>query len=185
MRTDSDQFIAVGIGVLTILVVAYALYRPRIQQSKGYQATVVPLSNIMDVGFILFAPAIVLLVGFRAPFFMLGICLVAIAAGFAMAYNIRHFEPIEGEGGRPVRIERAAEWSLLAASMVNIAYYTIILMALIQLPFDAGSANGRTVMGVTLLAVLIIVGMKGGMDWLNQLGTVSYTHLTLPTTPYV
>jgi hypothetical protein len=170
VRNDSDQFIAVGIGFLTILAVAYALYRPRVQQSKEYQATVVPLANIMDVGFILFAPAIVLLVGFRAPFFMLGICLVAIAAGFAMAYNIRHYEPIEGEGGLPDRIERVAYWSLLAASMVNIAYYTIILMALIQLPFDAGSANGRTVMGVTLLGVLIVVGMRGGMDWLNQLG---------------
>jgi hypothetical protein len=170
MRTDSDQFIAVWIGVLAILAVAYALYRPRVQQSKEYQATVVPLSNIMDVGFILFSPAIVLLVGFRAPFFMLGICLVAIAAGFAMAYNIRHYEPIEGEGGRPDRLERVSEWSLLGASMVNIAYYTMILMALIQLPFDWNSVNGRTVMGVTLLAVLVVVGMKGGMDWLNQLG---------------
>jgi hypothetical protein len=170
MRTDSDQFIAVGIGVLAILAVAYALYRPRVQQSKEYQATVVPLSNIMDVGFILFSPAIVLLVGFRAPFFMLGICLVAIAAGFAMAYNIRHYEPIEGEGGRPDRLERVSEWSLLGASMVNIAYYTMILMALIQLPFDWNSVSGRTVMGVTLLAVLVVVGMKGGMDWLNQLG---------------
>ena len=113
MRSDSDQFVAVGLGFLTILGLAYMLYRPRVQQSKQYQATVVPLANIMDVGFILFSPAIVLLVGFRAPFFMLGICLVAIAAGFAMAYNIRHYEPIEGEGGRPVRIERVAEWSLL------------------------------------------------------------------------
>jgi len=170
VRTDSDQFIAVGIGFLTILAVAYALYRPRVQQSKEYQATVVPLANIMDVGFILFSPAIVLLVGFRAPFFMLGICLVAIADGFAMAYNIRHYEPIAGEGGRPVRIERVAEWSLLGASMVNIAYYTMILMTLIQLPFDWNSVNGRTVMGVALLAVLVVVGMRGGMDWLNNLG---------------
>jgi hypothetical protein len=170
VRTDSDQFIAVGIGFVTILMLAYALYRPRVQQSKQYQATVVPLANIMDVGFILFSPAIVLLVGFRAPFFMLGICLVAIAAGFAIAYNIRHYEPIEGQGGRPDRIERVAYWSLLGASMVNIAYYTIVLMALIQLPFDWNSVNGRTVMGIALLAVLIVIGMSGGMDWLNQMG---------------
>jgi hypothetical protein len=165
-----DGHIAVGLGLLTIIGLAYALYRPRVQQSKEYQATVVPLSNIMDVGFILFSPALVLLVGFRAPFFMLGICLVAIAAGFAMAYNIRHYEPVEGEGGAPYRIERVAEWSLLGASMVNIAYYTMILMMLIQLPFDWNSVNGRTVMGVALLAVLVVVGMRGGMDWLNNLG---------------
>jgi hypothetical protein len=170
MRSDTDQYIAVGIGFLTILALAYVLYRPRVQQSKEYQATVVPLSNIMDVGFILFSPAIVLLVGFRAPFFMLGICFVAIAAGFAMAYNIRHYEPIEGDGGSPDRIEIISEWSLLGASMVNIAYYTMILVTLAQLPFDWNSANGRTVIGVTLLAVLVIVGMAGGMDWLNGVG---------------
>jgi hypothetical protein len=155
---------------LTILVVAYALYRPRIQQSTKYQATVVPLANIMDVGFILFSPAIVLLVGGTAPVFMLAICLVAIAAGFAMAYNIRHYEPIAGEGGVPDRIEAVAEWSLLGASVVNIAYYTIILMALLLLPFDANSSNRRAVMGLALLGVLIVVGMRGGMSWLNQLG---------------
>jgi magnesium-transporting ATPase (P-type) len=170
VRSNSDEFIAVGIGFVTILALAYVLYRPRIQQSKEYQATVVPLANIMDVGFILFAPAIVLLVGFRAPFFMLGICLVAIAAGLAIAYNIRNYEPIEGEGGRPDRIERIAEWSLLGASMVNIAYYTIVLMMLIQLLFDWDSVNGRTVMGVILLVVLIVIGFGGGMDWLNQAG---------------
>lgn len=170
MRADSDQFFAVGIGFLTILAVAYALYRPRVQQSKEYQATVVPLSNIMDVGFILFSPAIVLLVGFRAPFFMLGICLVAIAAGLVMAYNIRNYEPIADGGGDVVKVETIAEWSLLAASVVNIAYYTMILMALIQAPFNWNSVDGRTVMGVILLAVLVVVGMRGGMDWLNTLG---------------
>ncbi|MGI9645277.1 MAG: hypothetical protein ACR2O6_08220 [Ilumatobacteraceae bacterium] len=170
MRSTSDEFIAVGLGFLTILALAYVLYRPRIQKSKEYQATVVPLANIMDVGFILFSPAIVLLVGFRAPFFMLGICLVAIAAGLAIAYNIRNYEPIEGEGGRPDRIERIAEWSLLGASVVNISYYTIVLMMLIQLLFDWDSVNGRTVMGVILLVVLIVIGFGGGMDWLNNAG---------------
>ena len=170
MRSSSDELIAVGLGFLTLLVLAYVLYRPRIQQSKDYQATVVPLANIMDVGFILFSPAIVLLVGFRAPFFMLGICLVAIAAGLAIAYNIRNYEPVEGEAGRPDRLERISEWSLLGASMVNIAYYTMILMMLIQLPFDWDSVNGRTVMGIALLAVLVVIGMSGGMDWLNQAG---------------
>ena len=101
MRATSDGWVAVGAALFVIAGVAWALYRPRVQQSERYQATVVPLANIMDVGFILFSPAIVLLVGWRAPFFMLGICLVAIAAGFAIAYNIRHYEPIEGQGGRP------------------------------------------------------------------------------------
>ncbi|MGI9621265.1 MAG: hypothetical protein ACR2PK_00405, partial [Acidimicrobiales bacterium] len=83
---------------------------------------------------------------------------------------IRHYEPIEGQGGAPDRLERVAKWSLLGASMVNISYYTMVLMALIQLPFDWNSVNGRTIMGVALLATLIVIGMRGGMDWLNQAG---------------
>ena len=80
MRSGLDEFVAVGLGFLVIAVVAAALYRPRIQRSTSYQATVVPLANIMDVGFIILSPAIVLIAGFRAPFVMLAICLVAIAA---------------------------------------------------------------------------------------------------------
>ena len=170
MRTNSDEFIAVGAGFLVILVLAYILYRPFVQQSKQYQATVVPLANIMDVGFILFSPAIVLLAGFRAPLFMLGICLVAIAAGFAMAYNIRNYEPIEGQGGRPDRFEMTSEWALLGASMVNIAYYTMLLVALVLLPFDANSPDRRSVIGAILLTVLIAIGLGGGMSWLNKQG---------------
>ena len=170
MRSNSDEFIAVGLGFVVILVLAYILYRPFIQNSTKYQATVVPLANIMDVGFILFSPAIVLLAGFRAPFFMLAICLVAIAAGFTMAYNIRHYEPIEGEGGRPDRFEITSEWALLGASVVNIAYYTMLLVALVLLPFDANSPDRRSVIGAIVLVVLIVIGLSGGMSWLNKQG---------------
>jgi hypothetical protein len=168
VRTNSDEFIAVGIGFLFLIVLAYVLYRPAVQRSTSYQATVVPLVNIMDVGFILFSPAIVLLAGFRAPFFMLGICLVAIAAGFVMAYNIRHYEPIAGRGGRPDRVESASEWALFGASVINIAYYTILLVALMLLPFDANSRDQRSLIGAILLAVLVVIGFSGGMDWLNR-----------------
>ncbi len=170
MRSNSDGFVAVGIALVSIVAIAYVLYRPKIQSSEKYQAAVVPLSNIMDVGFILFSPAIVLLVGFRAPFFMLGICLLAIAVGFAMAYNIRHYEPIAGQGGGPDRIETTSEWALLGASMVNIAYYTLLLVALMLLPFDGGSATRQSVIGVAILAAVLLVGYFGGMDWLNRQG---------------
>ena len=63
-----------------------------------------------------------------------------------------------------------AGWSLLGASTVNIAYYTIILMALVLLLFEANSPDRRTVMGVLLLGTLVVVGMRGGMNFLNQLG---------------
>lgn len=153
---------------MTGLLLAYLLHRPRVQESKDFQATVVPLANIMDVGFILFGPAIVLLAGFRAPLFMLGICLVAIAAGAAMAYNIRHYEPIAGQQRGPDRIEEISEWALLAASMVNIAYYTIVLMALVLFPFNANNPERRSALGAGMLLVIVVIGASGGMGWLNR-----------------
>ena len=50
----------------------------------------------MDVGFIVFAPAFILLAGYAAPLVMLGICLVAIAEGLA------------GTGGRVTIIDEVA-----------------------------------------------------------------------------
>ncbi len=170
MRSESDQFVALAAALAVIAVIAYLLYRPRIQQSKEYQATVVPLSNIMDVGFIVMSPAIVMLAGFSAPLVMLGVCLVAIAMGFAMGYNIRHYEPIEGTTDPLNRVERTAQWALLGASVVNIAYYTLLLMALFLLPFDAFTTGRQSFMGVIYLGGIAVIGYSGGMAWLNKKG---------------
>ena len=84
----------VAVGALIVLSVL--LYRPRVQALISYQATVVPLANFMDVGFIVMSPVIVVLIGYTAPLFMLGLCLLAIANGFAISYNTRHYEPLIG-----------------------------------------------------------------------------------------
>ena len=170
MRPESDQYVAVGLALLVILGVAYVLYLPRVQQSKQYQATVVPLANIMDVGFIVLAPAVVLLAGFSAPLVMLGVCLVAVAAGFAIAYNIRHYEPLRDTGDPVTRIESTAQWALLAASIVNIAYYTLLLMALFLLPLQAFSTGRQAFWGTIYLGAIAVIGYFGGMDWLNKQG---------------
>lgn len=170
MRGQSDQAFAVFSALFVILALAYVLYRPRVQQSERYQAMVVPLANIMDVGFIIFAPAIVLLAGYPAPLVMLGVCLVAIATGFVIAYNIRHFEPIEGSDDPVTRVEGAAQWALLGASIVNIAYYTLLLMALFLLPLDAFTRDRQSLFGAIYLGVIALVGFMGGMKWLNRQG---------------
>ncbi len=170
MRNLSDEYIAVGLGLFVALGLAYALYRPKVQRSERYQATVVPLANIMDVGFIVLSPAIVLLAGFAAPLAMLGICLLAIATGFVMAYNIRNYEPVRETGDPAEKVERAAQWALLAASIINIAYYTLLLMALLLLPIDAFTEGRQGFLGAVYLGVIAAVGFFGGMDWLNKQG---------------
>ena len=70
------EVLAVGLALVILAALTYVLSRPRIQQSERYQAMVVPMANIMDVGFLVLAPAIVLLAGYGAPLVMLGICLL-------------------------------------------------------------------------------------------------------------
>jgi hypothetical protein len=164
-----NDFVAVSIALLVLAGLAWMLYRPRVQQSEKYQAMVVPLSNIMDVGFIIMSPAIVLLAGYGAPLVMLGICLVAIATGFAMAYNIRHYEPLEGTDDRINVIGHASRWALTFASVINIAYYTLVLVTLALWPLNMYSERNLAIVGTVLLGSLIVVGFAGGMDRLNDL----------------
>ncbi len=165
-----NQFVAVGAALVVLVGLAWVLYRPKVQQSQKYQAMVVPLANIMDVGFIVMSPAIVLLAGFAAPLVMLGICLLAIATGFAIAYNIRHYEPLEGTEDPVNRVGHVSRWALTFASVINIAYYTLLLITLLLWPLGLYSVTNLAIGGTVLLVVLIIVGMAGGMDWLNNLG---------------
>jgi hypothetical protein len=165
-----NQFVAVGAALVVLVGLAWVLYRPKVQQSERYQAMVVPLANIMDVGFIVMSPAIVLLAGFAAPLVMLGICLLAIATGFAIAYNIRHYEPLEGTNDPVNRVAEVSRWALTFASVINIAYYTLLLITLLLWPLELYSVTNLAIGGTVLLVVLIIVGMAGGMDWLNNLG---------------
>jgi hypothetical protein len=165
-----NDFVAVSVALIVLAVLAWTLYRPKVQQSQRYQAMVVPLANIMDVGFIVMAPAIVLLAGYSAPLVMLGICLVAIATGFTIAYNIRHYEPVEGTGDPINRVGHISRWALTFASVINIAYYTLLLITLLLWPLGAYSETNLAIVGTLLLGVLIVVGWTGGMDWLNNLG---------------
>jgi hypothetical protein len=122
------------IAVVALAFLAWVLYRPKVQGSVTYKTMVVPLANIMDVGFLVMSPFIVVLVGFKAPLVMLGICLLAILPGFAISYNIRNYEPLIGKPDRLHRWNSFSTWALIAASIVNIAYYSQLLTSLVLLP---------------------------------------------------
>ena len=163
--------------VVSLTGLVWFLYRPAIQRSSAYQATVVPLANIMDVGFLMMTPIIVVLVGYDAPIFMLAICGVAIAAGFAISYNIRHYEAIEGaghgdaEGGdRILSLGAVSQWALFAASVVNIGYYSQLMMILVLEPLGLNTEDRVTWTAVIVLLALAIVGYTRGLDELNTLG---------------
>jgi hypothetical protein len=110
------------------------LYRPKVQESRIYKATVFALAEIMDVGFIVFSPIVILLFGFGAPLPMLALCLLAILTGFAISYNINNYEPLIGKPDPRYRWNSFPLWALVAASIVNVAYYAQLLMTLVWLP---------------------------------------------------
>jgi hypothetical protein len=162
------------VAVLTLAGLAWVLYRPKVQESLTYKATVVPLGEIMDVGFIVFSPVIIVLFGYDATWAMLGLCLLAILTGFATSYNINHYEPLVGKPDPLHRWNSLALWALLAASVVNVAYYAQLLMTLVWLPLgDLYSAGLVTATAALLLGILMIYGFARGLMALNDLGNKS------------
>ncbi len=159
------------IALVSLAFIARLLYLPKVQESSAFKAMVVPLANIMDVGFIVLAPIIVVLVGFDAPLVMLAICLLAIATGFAISYNIRNYEPLIGKPDKLHRVNSWATWALVAASVVNIAYYAQLLMTLVLLPLgDLYSPGLATATSAVVLGVLAFWGFRWGLAALNRIG---------------
>jgi hypothetical protein len=159
------------IAVATLAGLSWILHRPRVQDSATYKAMVVPLAEIMDVGFIVFSPIIILLFGYDAPWAMLGLCLLAILTGFATSYNINNYEPLIGKPDPLHRWNSIALWALLAASVVNVAYYAQLLMMLVWLPLgDLYSPGLVTATAALLLCILTIYGFAKGLMALNDLG---------------
>lgn len=131
---------------------------------------VVPLANIMDVGFIVLSPSSWSSSGSMPPLFMLGLCLVAIVTGFAISYNIRHYEPLIGQADSLHRISWLARWSLLGASIANLGYYAMLMTTLILLPLDLYSEGSATTWAIVVLAGLGLVGYVGKLEVLNRAG---------------
>ena len=159
------------VAVVTLVGLAVVLYRRKVQESVTYKATVVPLAEIMDVGFIVFSPVVILPFGYDATWAMLGLCVLGILTGFAISYNIKNYEPLIGKPDRLHRWNSVAIWALLVASVVNVAYYAQLLMTLVWLPLgDLYSPQLVTATAALLLGILTIYGFAKGLFALNDLG---------------
>jgi hypothetical protein len=159
------------IAAVTLVGLAWVLYRPRVQESAAYKGTVVPLASIMDVGFIVFSPIIILLVGWGAPLAMFGLCMLGILTAYAFSYNIRHYEPLVDKPDPLHAWESSADWALIAASIVNNAYYALLLTTLVLLPLgDLYSVGLAATTAAAVLAGLTIYGFARGLEGLNEVG---------------
>jgi hypothetical protein len=102
---------------------------------------------------------------------MLALCLLAILMGFAISYNINNYEPLVGKPDKLHRWNSVALWSLVLASVANIAYYALLLMTLVLLPIgDLYSPGLASATAAVLLAALMVYGFVKGLAKLNDLG---------------
>ncbi|MFC7096148.1 hypothetical protein [Halobaculum marinum] len=163
----------------TLLGLSIVLYSARVQRSEQYQALVVPLANIMDIGFVAMTPIIVLITGLDSPLTMLGLSAVGFAMGGVMRYNIRMFEPVADEKGVLQRVATISQASLIVASLVNVAYYLQLMAAvvvlLVVLPFGVDAiaqvnVSATVVIAVCSLVALGLIGYYFGLEKLNALG---------------
>jgi hypothetical protein len=154
----------------TLVVLSWILYSPKRQKSARYQATVVPLANIMDVGFMAMTPLIVVLLGADSPLFMFLLVLAAVLMGGVMGYNIRYYEPLIGKPDWLNRVGGLSKWALIAASVVNIAYYLQLMAALVLAPFEVRNPTLVTAIAVGLLALIGAIGYFAGLSRLDALG---------------
>ncbi|QDG53835.1 hypothetical protein FIV42_24740 [Persicimonas caeni] len=156
--------------LVTLVVLCLVMYSKKVQRSEKYQATVVPLANIMDVGFLAMTPIIVLLLGVDSPIFMLLLVLTGALVGVVMSYNMKYFEPLLGTDDPLGRISSFSRWALLAASVANIAYYIKLMSALVFLPFGVQSQQLFSLAAAAVLVALGVIGYLFGLGKLNALG---------------
>ena len=157
--------------VLAVLAaLCWWLYRPKVQQSDRYQAGVMPLANIMDVGFLSMTPVIVVLMGIDAPLFMAALVAAGLAMGWVMRYNIQHYEPLRGTMKVADNVAAFSRWGLVGASIVNIAYYLQLLALLVLAPFGIRAELPQTLLAVGILVVLCLIGMFYGLAKLDLAG---------------
>ena len=166
--------------IITLLVLAtliglsVVLYSSRVQNSKRYQAMVVPLGDIMDIGFVAMTPIIVYITGIDSPLTMAGLCALGYATGWVMRYNIRYFEPVSTEKGVLRNLSNVSQGALIAASVVNVAYYlqlmggVIVFIVVAPFDFDGGALSGSGI-AIVVLVALGLIGFLRGLDKFNEL----------------
>lgn len=153
-----------------LALAAYLIFSRRLNASRKWQATVVPLASIMGSGFLVSAPLLAGAVGNLALACMAALLAFAFLVGDAVRFNIRHFEPVEA--ARPGAVQRVAFLSrivLAGAYFISVSYY-LQLLAAFSLHFTGikspGLAHGLT---TALLLVIGGIGVWRGLDRLEKL----------------
>lgn len=159
----------ISIIVIALMVAVYLAFSKRLNQSSSWKATVTPLASIMGSGFLISAPLLANTVGNFAVFSMIALLLLAYAVGYAIRFNIRHFEPIEHKKGTAQDIAFLSRIVLSAAYFISVTYYLQLLAAFV---LNAIGMSGDIYANIITTALLVVIGGIGMWRGLGELEKV-------------
>ena len=158
------------IVVIALSVGAYLALAPRVSRSTSWQATVTPLASIMGSGFLVSAPLLGGVVGIWAVFCMAVLLALAYLIGSAIRFNIRYFEPLEGQNHDAANHTAFLSRLVLAgAYFISISYYLQLLAAFVLGATGVQSDIAANLLSSALLLTIGTVGIWRGLDALGRI----------------
>lgn len=164
--------------ILAALYTLYYLRKPKLQNSRPWQATLTPLSSIIGSGFLIMSPLLASVVGGLSPLAVTGIVVLAYAIGSVIRFNIVHVEPRLREGRlskATLEIEYLGDITLVLAYMVAVAFYLSLLSSFLLNYLGIDNLIMERWLTSGIIAFIAAVGYKRGLNGLEKLETISMT----------
>lgn len=171
----SQELISNTIVIVSIVLMAFILFHPRVMVSRTWRATVTPLASIIGSGFLVLAPILIREFGDWATLVMAGLCLITYVVGAVIRWNIL---VLDGSFNllpfnRPeVGLERLSAVALTFAYVISVCYYMNLFGAFsVSLTPWSDVVYGRIVTTLFLIIIAAIGWWRGimGMERAEQI----------------
>jgi len=130
-----------------------------------------PLASIFGSGFLVVVPILASAVGPYAILAMVVIAMVAFLVGTIIRHNIICAEPVLAKGSK--RFTNIVEWlsdfALVGAYVISVCLYIHILSAFVLGSFALDTAFNKSLLTTTVIGVITVVGLLGGLKPLEKL----------------
>ena len=135
------------------------------QSSSLIKATTTPLASIFGSGFLIIVPILAGAVGRQSVFAMLGVCILAVAVGSVIRFNIRNAEPVLANNPpeSTLSFERSADLALILAYVISVSLYLHILASFVLGGFGADTELNENLITTAVIGVIILIGVRRGL----------------------
>ncbi len=172
-----ENALLIAVAMATIAI----LFRPWLNQSRDWQATVTPLASIIGSGFLVAAPLLAHAVSSWALVAMAGIVLIAYGIGGVIRYNIRYAEPLLDTvstcSNHAVKlmfsIERFSGLVLSIAYVISVAFYLRLLASFLLRALEIESEFLANSITTAILLLIALIGKWRGLGGLESMEKVA------------